>query len=102
MFTYNFDGVTVRSEEELLEKQWAGYAKYAMAIYPDAVEVIVSYSDDENGDRFADLEIHTPPKKFERIRRITGYLVGSLERFNDAKRSEVSDRVSNEAAKEVE
>ncbi|MCL2415401.1 MAG: anaerobic ribonucleoside triphosphate reductase, partial [Defluviitaleaceae bacterium] len=29
---------------------------------------------------------------FERIRRITGYLVGSLERFNDAKLSEVRDR----------
>ena len=25
--------------------------------------------------------------KFERIRRITGYLVGTLERFNDAKKS---------------
>lgn len=29
---------------------------------------------------------------FTRIRRITGYLVGSLERFNDAKRREVADR----------
>lgn len=32
---------------------------------------------------------------FERIRRITGYLVGSLERFNDAKRAEVKDRVKH-------
>ena len=30
---------------------------------------------------------------FERIRRITGYLVGRLERFNDAKKKEVADRV---------
>ncbi len=30
--------------------------------------------------------------KFERIRRITGYLVGTLERFNDAKKAEVRDR----------
>lgn len=30
---------------------------------------------------------------FERIRRITGYLVGTLDRFNDAKRMEVSQRV---------
>lgn len=30
---------------------------------------------------------------FERIRRITGYLVGTLDRFNDAKRAEVADRV---------
>jgi len=33
--------------------------------------------------------------KFERIRRITGYLVGSLERFNDAKRAEERDRVKH-------
>ena len=32
---------------------------------------------------------------FERIRRITGYLVGTLERFNDAKRSEEADRVKH-------
>lgn len=33
--------------------------------------------------------------EFERIRRITGYLVGTLERFNDAKRAEESDRVKH-------
>jgi len=33
--------------------------------------------------------------KFERIRRITGYLVGFLERFNDAKRAEERDRVKH-------
>lgn len=30
---------------------------------------------------------------FERIRRITGYLVGTLDRFNNAKRAEEHDRV---------
>ena len=32
---------------------------------------------------------------FERIRRITGYLVGTLDRFNDAKYAEVRDRVKH-------
>lgn len=32
---------------------------------------------------------------FERIRRITGYLVGGLDRFNDAKRAEERDRVKH-------
>lgn len=32
---------------------------------------------------------------FQRIRRITGYLVGTLDRFNNAKRAEVSDRVKH-------
>lgn len=32
---------------------------------------------------------------FQRIRRITGYLVGTLDRFNNAKRAEVEDRVKH-------
>lgn len=32
---------------------------------------------------------------FERIRRITGYLVGTLDRFNDAKRAEERERVKH-------
>lgn len=37
---------------------------------------------------------HAQP--FERIRRITGYLVGTLDRFNDAKRAEESQRVKHD------
>ena len=33
--------------------------------------------------------------RIERIRRITGYLVGTLERFNNAKLAEVHDRVAH-------
>ena len=32
---------------------------------------------------------------FQRIRRITGYLVGTLDRFNNAKRAEESERVKH-------
>ena len=48
----------------------------------------------------------TEPKKlgrgvpFERIRWITGYLVGTLDRFNNAKRAEVNDRVKHDTGKE--
>ena len=38
--------------------------------------------------------------KFERIRRITGYLVGTLDRFNNAKRAEEKDRVKHHIGKE--
>ncbi|MGD9660929.1 MAG: anaerobic ribonucleoside-triphosphate reductase [Porticoccaceae bacterium] len=34
---------------------------------------------------------------FERTRRITGYLVGTLDRFNNAKRAEERDRVKHDA-----
>ena len=40
--------------------------------------------------------------KFERIRRITGYLVGTVERFNDAKRAEVEDRVKHSLSSQME
>ena len=33
--------------------------------------------------------------RFERIRRITGYLVGTMEQWNDAKRAEEHDRVKH-------
>ncbi|UTY38424.1 anaerobic ribonucleoside triphosphate reductase [Allocoprobacillus halotolerans] len=42
----------------------------------------------------------TAHEGFERIRRITGYLVGTLDRFNDAKRDEEKDRVKHDANKD--
>ena len=33
--------------------------------------------------------------KFDRIRRITGYLVGTVDRFNNGKRAEERDRVKH-------
>ncbi len=42
------------------------------------------------GRREEDHDVH-----FERIRRITGYLVGTVDRFNDAKKAEVKDRVKH-------
>ena len=36
---------------------------------------------------------------FERIRRITGYLVGTVDRFNNAKRAEEHDRVKHNLVK---
>ncbi len=49
-----------------------------------------------------EMEQKEPSKKtvgegvgFERIRRITGYLVGTVDRFNNAKRAEESQRVKH-------
>ena len=36
---------------------------------------------------------------FERIRRITGYLVGSMDRWNTGKRAEEHDRIKHEVIK---
>lgn len=48
-----------------------------------------------DGD-FVDLEWRFYDIPFDRIRRITGYLVGTLDRFNDGKRAEVEDRVNHD------
>lgn len=37
--------------------------------------------------------------KFDRIRRITGYLVGNLDRFNNAKKAEEHDRIKHNVEK---
>lgn len=39
--------------------------------------------------------------KFERIRRVTGYLSGDVGRFNNGKRAEEKDRVKHTGVKEV-
>lgn len=39
--------------------------------------------------------------KFERIRRVTGYLSGDVSRFNNGKRAEERDRVKHSGIKEV-
>ena len=38
---------------------------------------------------------------FERIRRITGYLVGTTDRFNNGKRAEERDRVKHTGCKDL-
>ena len=47
-----------------------------------------------DGD-YVDMEYSFDQVPFERIRRITGYLVGTVDRFNNAKRSEEQDRVKH-------
>lgn len=47
-----------------------------------------------DGD-YLDVNYTFNSEPFERIRRITGYLVGTLDRFNDAKRAEVDGRVKH-------
>ena len=49
----------------------------------------------DNGDGTSTQRFWFQPVGFERIRRITGYLVGDLNRFNNAKAQEVRDRVKH-------
>lgn len=79
--------------DKLPEEEIQAYRKYVREKYPDMkITRLVIKAD---GD-FVDLTCCTEPVPFERIRRITGYLVGTLDRFNDAKRAEVSGRVKHD------
>ena len=48
---------------------------------PDAIDVRLD-------GEYVELAYHYQNQPFDRIRRITGYLVGTLDRFNNAKRAE--------------
>lgn len=76
------------SQEE--KKAYIDRAKEKFGHEPIAIDVTV------DGD-YVDLSYDFDPQPFQRIRRITGYLVGTLDRFNDAKRSEEKDRVKHGA-----
>lgn len=47
-----------------------------------------------DGD-YADLTYEWEPVPFERVRRITGYLVGTMDKWNNGKRAEEADRVKH-------
>lgn len=68
------------------------YKKYVQEKYPDEIidEIILEFDGDD-----VKIETHKHSVPFNRIRRITGYLVGSLDRFNNGKRAEEHDRVKH-------
>lgn len=55
---------------------------------PQGIDILV------DGD-YVELSYDFGDVPFHRIRRITGYLVGTLDRFNNAKRAEEHDRVKH-------
>lgn len=85
---YTIDGIEVRAD--VPEEEAREYVKRApkhttaMKVESDGNYVNIWYYD------------RVP---FERIARITGYLVGTEDRWNDAKRAELHDRVKHAAPK---
>lgn len=79
---------------ELEDQELEEYVKYAEEKYAvggyELEEIKLTLVE----DGYIDLEVHRG-LPFERIRRITGYLVGTLNKFNNAKRAEVEARVKH-------
>lgn len=78
-------------ETNTTEKETQAYVDYLENKYRRRIKSLKVTTD---GD-FADLEYEFEPTPFERIRRITGYLVGSMEHWNNAKTAEEHDRVKH-------
>ncbi len=68
------------------------YVKYLENKFPN--EVIDTLDLTVDGE-YVDMNYTFDNTPFERIRRITGYLVGTVDRFNDGKRAEERDRVKH-------
>lgn len=77
---------------EMSQAEINSYIDRAQKLYPEKTIQTIDLKID--GD-FVDVDYHFADVPFQRIRRITGYLVGTLDRFNDAKRAEVRDRVKH-------
>ncbi len=76
----------------ITEEEKNNYVKYVKEKDPN--KELVYLEIDLDGD-FVDLKYQFEDIPFERIRRVTGYLTGTLDRWNDAKRAEERDRVKH-------
>lgn len=89
------DGVEVKviGLENFTEDEAKNYVDYVRERTSDPLKSIeVKMCDDGK----VDVNYQLQGEKFERIRRITGYLTGDLNSWNNAKRSEEHERVKHE------
>lgn len=84
--------MTIETALQLTEPERAAIEAHPSA--RDAERAVVTLSD-VDGELL--VAYHYRPANFQRIRRITGYLTGTLDTWNDAKRAEERDRVKHGA-----
>lgn len=91
---YQHAGVKLTCNTDIPEDEARAYIEYLQDKHGALESVQVTIDGD-----YADLNYTCKEQEpFERIRRITGYLVGTLDRFNDGKRAEEADRVKHALA----
>ena len=77
---------------QLDQRELDAYVDRANSRYP--VGTVQALDIHVDGD-YVDLQYHLTPRPFSRIRRITGYLVGDMSHWNNAKAAEEKDRVKH-------
>ena len=80
--------VSVKGVDNVSEQEIINYIDYIHGQTSEELERL-EISAAQNGSVALDYTLRPP--KFERIRRITGYLVGTIDRWNNAKRAEEHD-----------
>ena len=81
---------------KISDEEKEAYTKTIQEKYPD--REIESITITVDGD-YVDCKTHfVPDRPFDRIRRITGYLVPNLKKWNDGKRAEERDRVKHDVS----
>lgn len=83
VYELKVNGSISKEEEEY-------YKKYISEKYPQVKKATVTVDGD-----YVDLDFDVPEIKFQRIARITGYLTTTVDRWNDAKKAELADRVKH-------
>lgn len=83
--------VSIDGGQAVSEREKAAYIDYVQKKYNRKLESMNIVVD---GD-FVNLYYKFEPMGFERIRRITGYLVGTMDNWNSAKAAEEADRVKH-------
>lgn len=78
-------------ETNTTEQETQAYVEYLENKYGKKIEELKVVVD----GKYVNLDFKFEAQPFERIRRITGYLVGSMEHWNSAKTTEEHDRVKH-------
>ena len=97
---YAIDGVLVTVLNGTIPREEAAaYVERGRELHGNSLREVVAKLDPDDPDMI-DLEYIMLGKPFHRLRRITGYLVGSLGRWNNGKRAEERDRVKHGVEKD--
>lgn len=94
---YTIDGVTVTIKNgSIPEEEATAYVDRGRELYGKNLTDVIATLDPDDPEMIG-LEYKWNNAPFHRLRRITGYLVGSLSRWNNAKSAEEKDRVKHSA-----
>ncbi len=89
--------MTINKPDAMSNEEVRGYVEYLQEKYNRKLDSL-NIAMDRNDPDYVGLTYKFADVPFERIRRITGYLVGTMDQWNDAKTAEEADRVKHDMA----